>query len=82
MEENVLKLSVPHTIMSELLPRTQPLVYLLGFSLLQGLLNPGIRQKRAGDVLLTNCRRVQHPSVLSSLLLNTRGNVQVPAAPR
>lgn len=81
-EENALKLSVTNTIMSDYLPYTQPLVHLLGISLLQGLLNPGIRQKRAGDVLLTDSRWAHHPSLLSSLTLNKWGNVWVPVAPR
>ena len=79
-EENTLKMSVRDTIMSESLPYTQPLVCLLRIALPQGLLNPGIRQKCAEDVLLTDSRWVHHPSLLSSLLLNKRGNQQVSAA--
>lgn len=47
---NVLKLSVPNSIMSKSLLYTQTLVYLLRIAVLQSLLNLGIRQKRAGDM--------------------------------
>lgn len=56
IEENVLKLPVPDIMVSESLPYTQPLVHLLRIAVPQGLLNPGIRQTCAGDVLLTNSR--------------------------
>lgn len=47
---NVLKLSVPTTIMPKSLLYTQILIYFLRIAVLQSLPNLGIRQKHAGDM--------------------------------